>query len=149
MQERTRARLPYIALAALCAAIGIYLALSQGGEAKLKRAGAYVRAGRHAQALAELDGLGGQAAGRAAPLRGYAYIGRRQYQRGAAELSAAASRAPNDWVLQRDYAIVLRRLGRRTKATARMQRALALNPRMQLPSGFRAVKRREPTRPPH
>ena len=142
MAERTRARLPYLALAALCAAIGMYLALSRGGEARLKRAGEDVRAGRHEQALTELDGLGGQAAGRAAALRGYAYVGRRQYERGAAELSAAARRAPNDWLAQRDYAIVLRRLGRRARARARMQRALALNPRMALPAGFLASKRR-------
>lgn len=141
MDERTRARLPYLAIAALCAAIGMYLALSQGGEAKLERAGEDVRAGHSAQALAELDGLGGQAAGRAAALRGYAYQQRGRYAQAAAELSTAARRAPNDWVLQRDYAVVLRTLGRRAKARARMQRALALNPRMQLPIGFRPAKR--------
>jgi len=142
MDDRTRARLPYLAIAALCGVIGLYLALSQGGEAKLKRAGEDVRAGRHAQALTELEDLDGQASGRAAALRGHAYIGRRQYERAAAAFSAAARRAPNDWVLQRDYAIVLRTLGRRAKARARMQRALALNPRMQLPLGFRAATRR-------
>lgn len=137
MDDRIRARLPYLAVAALCGAIGIYLAVSRGGEAKLMRAGEDVRTGRHVQALAELDGLGGQATGRAAALSGYAHAGRRQYERAAVELSAAARRSPNDWVLQRDYAIVLRALGRRAKARARMQRALALNPRLQLPPGFR------------
>lgn len=146
MDLRLRARLPYLAVAALCGLAGLYLAVSRGGEVKLLHAGEDVRAGRHAQALAELDGLGGQASGRAAVSRGWAYLGRRQYDRAAAEFSAATLRAPNDWVLQRDYAIVLRRLGRREKARARMQRALELNPRMLLPRGFRAAAQQNPPR---
>jgi Flp pilus assembly protein TadD len=141
MKDRTRALLPYVVVAVLCGALGLYLALNQGDEATLKRAGDDVRAGRDAQALTELEGVGGQAAGRAAALRGYAYLGREQYEPAAAALSDAAQRSPNDWVIQRDYAIVLRKLGQRAKARAKMQRALALNPRMALPVGFRAVKR--------
>lgn len=146
MDDPIRARLPYLAIAALCAAIGIYLALNQGGEAKLARAGDDVRAGHAARALGKLDGLDGQASGRAAALRGYAYQQRGRSAQAAAEFSAAARRAPNDWVLQRDYAVVLRTLGRRAKARARMQRALALNPRMQLPIGFRPAKRARASR---
>lgn len=133
--------MPYLAVAVLCGALGIYLALNHGGEASLQRAGEDVRAGRAAQALADLDGVDGQASGRAAALRGYAYVQQRRYVRAVAELSTAAQRAPNDWLLQRDYAIVLGALGRRAKARARMQRALELNPRMQLPLGFRPVAR--------
>lgn len=142
MDDRVRAWLPYLAVALLCAVIGAYLALNRGGEAALKRASDDVRAGRDAQALVELKGVGGQAAGRTAAVRGYAYIGRGQYERAAAELSTAARHAPNDWTLQRDYAIVLRRIGARSKARARMQRALALNPRMPLPLGFQPIRRK-------
>lgn len=141
MDDRIRARLPYLVIAVLCAAIGIYLAVNQSGEATLERGGDDVRAGQAAKALAELDGLDGQASARAAALRGDAHLQQGRYAQAAAELSAAARRAPNDWVLQRDYAVVLRALGRRPKSRARMQRALALNPRMQLPLGFRSAKR--------
>jgi len=141
MEDRTRALLPYIVVAVVCGAMGLYLALNQGGEANLKRAGEDVRAGRNAQALVELEGVDGQADGRVAALRGYAYAGRRQYKPAAAAFSEAARHSPNDWVLQRDYAIVLRELGKRAKARARMQRALALNPRMALPRGFLPAQR--------
>ncbi|MGH2917212.1 MAG: hypothetical protein ACRDLS_01230 [Solirubrobacteraceae bacterium] len=141
MGDRARAALPYFALAVLCGAIGIHLALSQSGERKLERAGEELRSGRYAEALAELEGVDGQGSGRAAALRGYAHIGRGQYERAAPEFSAAVRRAPNDWVLQRDYAIVLRTIGQRATARARMQLALSLNPRMALPRGFRAVER--------
>lgn len=147
MENRTRALLPYVLVALFCGAMGVYLGLSQSSEAKLERARDDVRGGRHAQALAELDGLGGQASGRSAAVRGYAYFGRSQYAQAAAAFSEAARRSPNDWVLQRDYAITLRKLGRASKARARMQRALALNPRMQLPLGFLAVKPTDAPRP--
>ncbi len=122
--------------------MGAFLALGRGDEAALQRAGADVRAGHESAALAELDGIGGQVSGRAAAVRGYAYSRGRRYDRAAAAFAAAVRHAPNDWVLQRDYAIVLRRLGQGPRASARMQRALALNPRMQVPRGFRVVKRR-------
>lgn len=147
MEDRTRALLPYVIVALLCGALGLYLALAQGGEAKLRRAGEDVRAGRSAQALTELDGLAGQTSGRAASLRGDAYFDQRQYARAAVAFSEAARRSPNDWTLQRDYAIVLRKLGRVAKARARMQRALALNPRMQLPLGFLPAQRPGAPRP--
>lgn len=126
--------------------MGVYLALARGDETALERAGVQLRAGHHAEALAELDGVGGQASGRAAAQRGRAYLGRRRHEQAATELAEAARRAPNDWLLQRDYAIALQRLGRRAPARARMQRAIALNPRMQLPRGFRAARRQDSSR---
>jgi Flp pilus assembly protein TadD len=129
-----------MAVAVLCVAMAAYLALGRGDEAQLERAADQMRAGHSADALAELDGLGGQATGRAAALRGRAYLSQHAYKRAAAAFSDAAHRAPNDWTIQRDYAIALRQIGRQSKARARMQRALALNPRMQLPAGFRVQK---------
>ncbi len=130
------ARLPFIALALACAVLGVWLAGASGDEARLERAGDDITAGRNAEALAELKALDGEAAERAAALRGYARIGAGRLQRAQADLRAAVQRDPNNWLLQRDYAVVLLRAGERSRAKARMSRALALNPRMALPDGF-------------
>lgn len=132
----TAARLSFVAVALVCALLGVYLAASSRDEARLGRANADVLAGRDTQALAELDGLGGEAGRRAAALRGYAEFGRGRLRPARVALQKAARRDPNNWVLQRDYAIVLLGLGERSKARARMRRARALNPRMPLPPGF-------------
>ena len=130
------ARLPLLAAALVCAALGAYLALSSGSEATLERATDDVLAGRHADALAEVDDLDGEADRRADAVRGSAHLGRGALAPARSALRAAVLRDPNNWVLQRDYAIVLLRLGERARARARMSRALALNPRMPLPQGF-------------
>jgi Flp pilus assembly protein TadD len=130
------ARLPFIAVALACAVLGVWLAGASGDEARLQRAGDDVAAGRSAEALAELDGLDGDAADRAAAVRGYAQLGAGRLKRARSDLRAAVQRDPNNWLLQRDYAVVLLRVGERARARARMSRALALNPRMALPPGF-------------
>lgn len=130
------ARVPFVAIAIVCAVLGGYLAVRSRGETRLARANAAVLAGKPAQALNELEGVDGELAQRAASTRGYAHFGMGQLRAARAELQKAARRDPNNWVVQRDYAIVLLRLGERPKARARMRRALALNPRMLLPAGF-------------
>ena len=130
------ARLPFVALALLCAALGIYFAVSSRGEAALQRAQTNLVAGRDAAALAELEGLEGQIAERAAAIRGYAYRGIGRLRASRSAFQTAVRRDPNNWVLQRDYGGVLLRLGERAKARARMSKAKALNPRMPLPPGF-------------
>jgi len=132
----SRARLPFVAMSLVCVVLGVHLAVSSRGEARLGRANAAVLAGNHARALTELEGLDGEVGRRASAVRGYAYFGIGQLRRARARLQKAARRDPNNWVLQRDYAIVLLRLGERPKARARMRRAVALNPRMLLPPGF-------------
>lgn len=130
----TTIRLSFLALALVCAALGTYLAVNSRVEARLERASADVSAGRHAQALSELDGL--DASGRAARLRGAAYFGSGRLPRAVSAMRAAARRDPNNWLVQRDYAIVLLQSGERVRARARMRAARALNPRMALPPGF-------------
>lgn len=132
------ARLPFVAVALVCAVLGIYLAVRSGDEARLDRANGHVLANRHVEALAELEGLEGEADRRAAGLRGYAFLGMGQLRRSRDAFRLALRRDPSNWVLQRDYAIVLLRLGERAQAQARMRTARALNPRMQLPPGFEA-----------
>jgi Flp pilus assembly protein TadD len=131
------ARLPYAAVALVCALLGLYLATAAGDEGRLRQAEDDVLAGREAQALDELGGLDGEIAQRAQAVRGYAHLGRGELGPARAALGAAVRRDPNNWVLQRDYAIVLLRAGERGEARERMGRAKALNPRMPLPAGFR------------
>ena len=133
------ARLPYAALALVCAVLGIYLGAASGDEGRLRQADADLRAGREADALEELSGLKGETAQRAQTVRGYAHLARGELDPARTALRAAVLRDPNNWVLQRDYAIVLLRLGERLGARERMGRAKALNPRILLPPGFRDV----------
>jgi Flp pilus assembly protein TadD len=133
-------RLSFVAVALVCATLGVYMAVSSRGEARLDRANRDLIAGRSADALAELDGLGGEAGSRADALRAYAYLDRGRPGLARRALQAAVRHDPNNWVLERDYAGVLLRLGDRAKARARMSRAKALNPRMALPPGFVGVR---------
>lgn len=133
-------RLPFIAFALVCLLLGGFLAVSSRDEARLGRANADLVAGRNAEALAELDGVDGEAGRRAAALRGYAYRNSGQLERARQAFQQAVRRDPNNWVLQREYAGVLLRVGERAKARARMSRAKALSPRMPLPPGFVVAK---------
>jgi Flp pilus assembly protein TadD len=129
-------RLPFVAVAVVCAALGLYLAVSSRDEARLGRANADIIAGRNAEALAELKGLRGEASNRAAALRGRAYRNSGRLEPARRAFQTAVRRDPNNWVLQREYGEVLLALGERAKARARISRARALNPRMPLPPGF-------------
>ena len=133
-------RFPFVAVAVVCASLGLYLAVSSRDEARLGRANADVIGGRHADALAELNGLSGEAASRAAALRGRAYRNSGRLEPARTAFQIAVRRDPNNWVLQREYGEVLLALGERAKARARISRARALNPRMPLPPGFAEPK---------
>lgn len=130
----TAIRLSFLVLALVCAGLGAYLAVNSRVEARLERASADVSAGRHAEALAELDGI--DDSGRAARVRGAAYFGSGRLPLAVAAMREAARRDPNNWLVQRDYAIVLLHSGELVRARARIRRARALNPRMALPPGF-------------
>lgn len=134
------ARLPFVLIGLVCAVLGVYLAVSSRGESRLAGAEADLLAGRDAQALAELEGLEGEAGGRAAALRGRAYFRTGRLRQARDAFQKAARRDPNNWVLQRDYALVLLAADERERARARMRRARALNPRMPLPAGFRPAR---------
>lgn len=129
-------RLSLVAVAVVCASLGVYLAVSSRGEDRLAAANADLLAGRETEALAELDGLEGEAGQRAAALRGRAYRRSGRLEQARRAFRAAVRRDPNNWLLQQEYAQVLLALGERAKARARMSAAKALNPRMPLPPGF-------------
>lgn len=134
------ARLPFVAIGLVGAVLGGYLAVSSRGEARLDRANADLLVGRNAQALAELDGLGGEIGRRASSVRGHAYFNLGRLRQARSAFQTATRRDPNNWITQRDYAVALLALGERSKARARMRRARALNPRMPLPPGFVATR---------
>lgn len=48
----------------------------------------------------------------------------------------AAQREPRNWVIQRDLALALARSGDSRAASAALERALRLNPRLPIPRGF-------------
>ena len=129
-------RIAFAALALLCLSLGLYLAVSSRAEGRLDRASENLVEGRTADALQELEALEGEAALRAAALRGRAYRNSGRLEEARREFQMAARRDPNNWVLQREYARVLLSIGERARARARMSRAKALNPRMVLPPGF-------------
>jgi hypothetical protein len=101
----TATRLSFLAVALVCAVLGAVLAASSRHEAQLERASADIASGRQAEALAELDGVGGDD-GRAARLRCSARFASGLVRVALAVFRVAARRVPNDWVVQRDYAIV-------------------------------------------
>lgn len=132
----TATRLVSVLAAAACLALGGFLALGQRSESRLARATDAVAAGTPDAALAELAELGGQAAGRAAAIRARAHAARGDLAAAQRELRATLRRDPNSWLAHRDDAVVLLALGRRAAARRELERALALNPRMELPAGF-------------
>ncbi len=136
MRDVTATRIAGLAFAVLCVALGGYLALAQRSEHTLARAQDELAAAQPAAALARLHGLGGQAAGRALAVRAAAHIAQGRYADAHRNLRAALRRDPNSWLLERDDAIVLLALDRRLDARRALQRALALNPRMDIPPGF-------------
>jgi Flp pilus assembly protein TadD len=136
VRDLTPTRIAGLGLAALCVALGGYLALAQRSEQTLSRAQDELAAAQPARALARLHGLGGQAAGRALAVRAGAHIAQGRYAEAHLNLRAALRRDPNNWLLERDDAIVLLALDRRLAARRALQRALALNPRMDIPPGF-------------
>jgi len=133
-------RLSLVAVALVCASLGVYLAVSSRSEDRLAAANADLLAGREAEALAELDGLEGEAGLRAAALRGRAYRDSGRLHQARRAFQTAVRRDPNNWFLLQEYAQVLLALGERAKARARMSEAKALNPRMALPPGFAEAK---------
>lgn len=134
--------LPVRPLRLLLAAVALAAALWMFGARKdhqqLADAGRALADGRSQAAvrLARRAG-GGPSSGRAEQI-----VSAAELQLGdlpAAERAAAAAvrAAPEDWARRYDHAVLLERLGRRADASREMARALARNPRLMLPPGFR------------
>lgn len=129
-------RVPFLVVAIVSAAIGVYLAIDSRQEDRLAQANADVLAGHEPQAVARLSRVSGAPRGRADALLGYAYLGSGRLAQARAAFRGAVIRDPNNWVLRRDYAIVLLGLGQRVSADTMMRAARSLNPLMPLPPGF-------------
>jgi tetratricopeptide (TPR) repeat protein len=123
--------------ALICLALAGYLAITARDEQHVKRANQLGQAGQYAAAVAEARQVTrAPAASRARLAQAYAEILRGHNAAALEQFREAARRDPNNFVIRRDWAFALLLVGRRQAAQTQMARALALNPRLQLPTGF-------------
>jgi len=133
----TGARLPSVAIAALCALTAIYLAQARNDAEVLREANQQGLAGRFDAAARTAHGLDrAPADARARLVEAHALEAARRPAAASDAYARAARRTPNDWVVHRDWAVLLNRLRDHRAASREIGRALALNPRMALPAGF-------------
>jgi Flp pilus assembly protein TadD len=133
-----RERLLALLAAGACLLIAGWLALHARDEARLRAANELGLRGDVAGALTKARTVRrAPAAERALLVEAYAEAVRDRPARSAALFARAARRDPRDWTLQRDWARALLAAGDRAGAARRMAVAVALNPRLRVPSGFR------------
>jgi Flp pilus assembly protein TadD len=140
MPDRARARERLLALlaAGACLLTAGWLGLHARDESRLRTANELGLRGDTAGAIAQARRIHrAPAAGRALLVEAYAEAARGRPARSAALFAQAARRAPRDWTVQRDWARALLAAGDRAGAASRMAVAVALNPRLRVPSGFR------------
>ena len=132
-------RLWAFAIAAVCLLLAVSLWAASRDERRVERANAAGLRGDFEAAAREARAVtGGAALPRAATTEGYALAALGQWDRAAAAFARASRADPSNWVIRRDRARVLLVAGHRDEAQREMGRALALNPRMALPTGFAA-----------
>ena len=116
-----------------------------GDERTLERANGLALERRYDEAATEARKIDGRAASaRAARLEAYTLLMRRDVAAARPLVVKALNEVPTDWELRRDWAVALAVTGRVDAAAAQMDRALALNPRMKLPFGFKRTSVRRP-----
>lgn len=142
MSPRTRhraapARAVTLVVAALCAGLAGYLALSARDERTLREANRLGAAGEPAAALRKAAEVTRAPAGTRARLtEAYAALAANRPDVAVRAFAAAARRDRENWVVHRDWALALVRAGHVERGRRRMARAVALNPRMRVPYGF-------------
>jgi Flp pilus assembly protein TadD len=130
-------RLTATAAALACLLTAGFLALQSRDEAKVRRANELGADNRLADALAEAKRVSRPPAVlRALVVQAKAatLMGRLDVADDA--LARALERDPSNWQLHSERAVVLLRQGKRGPARREMGRALALNPKLELPAGF-------------
>lgn len=138
-----RPRIASLLIAAAFVLCAGWLATVLADERRLADANALALQHRYAEAADEASRVDGRAtSARAARVEAYAHMAQRDVTRARTAVVRALEEVPTDWELRRDWAVALAVTGRRAAAAAQMQRALALNPRMQLPYGFRRASGR-------
>jgi Flp pilus assembly protein TadD len=133
-----RRRGPAVAVAIGALLTAIYLAIAAIAGARLDRANQLGVEGRPAAALAEARTVDvGPAKSRAALVEAYALVQLGDDVGADASYSRAAAADPNNWAIHANWASTLVRIGRPARAREEFEHARALNPRMDLPPGFR------------
>jgi hypothetical protein len=131
-----RSRLVAIAVAAVCLVAAVYLIVAQRQASDLQHARDLARDGHYGEAVRLADGVSGASAtaARAVVAEALARSG------GGPAADRAFARAvgadPTSWALRRDWAVLLYVDGQRRRAARQAEAALALNPRIQLPTEF-------------
>ncbi len=127
-----------LAAALACVILAVFLTDQWRQERTLHRAGQALAAGRSAEATSLTQGLDHRSVrGRALRTAAAAALQRGDLVAAERELALAVAAAPNDWTVVLEHAVLLRRLGRREDAGRAFGVALALNPRLVPPEGFR------------
>jgi Flp pilus assembly protein TadD len=131
-----------IAIAAVCATAALYLGSAALDARHVRRAGQLGEQRRFTEAAAEARRAHSQPArARATLIEATALAELGDLAPAARAYADAARYDPSNWAIRRDWAVTLRRLGDGAGARRQMERALALNPRMELPAGFRHERR--------
>lgn len=131
-------RIPVVVvIAAVAIVAAVYLGAATRDAKHVERAERLVTDGSPDAALGQVAGITGRPAGaRALSLRARALTDTGNIVGALDAYRRAAERAPDDWSVRRDWAVLLLSVGQRGGAQAQMNRALALNPRLELPPGF-------------
>ncbi len=125
-------------MAVIALLAGVYLAGTLHDENVLKQANRAGRQGDYAQAISEARRVTrAPTAARARAVEAFAALAAGRLQDSVNAFAAAVEAAPNDWKVRRGYAEALRRAGFRGLADRQLARAVALNPALALPPGFR------------
>jgi Flp pilus assembly protein TadD len=130
-------RLSATAAALACLLTAGYLGLHSRDESRVRRANELGSDNRLADAIREARRVSRAPASlRALAVEAKAATLLGDNRAAGRALVEALDRDPSNWQLHRDRAIVLLRTGDRRRARREMSRALALNPKMDLPRGF-------------
>lgn len=131
------ARVAVSAVGLLALVVAGYFVLQQRDAALVEKANDQGLAGRYRSAVATAKRVGADPyRASAQTVEGYALVALGRPRAALRALSVASARRPSDWTLHRDRAQLLLTLGHRASARREILRALILNPRMELPSGF-------------
>ena len=132
------ARLAAIGAALGCLIAAVYLGVHRSDAENVReasergRAGDFAAAARVAQDISRFP-----AKGRALVIEAHALRGLGRARAAAGAFARAAERDPDNWTVRRDWAITLAELGDQEEAVRQLRRALELNPRIELPPGFK------------
>lgn len=142
MSGLTGARLISTGAAVVCLLTAVYLGSANRDADQLRRADDSRRAHRYVEAISESRKVTRPPFdAQAALVRAESLERLRRVREASDSYRLAATLEPNDWFVHQRWAVVLLDLGRRRDAAREMGRALALNPRMQLPRPFVRAKR--------